>query len=186
MKWAEKLEGSYIPKEHLRRYEKTHIGYPTVNEGKFYVAPHGSDWIIQRYIVREGGIVLAGPDPRTLIDPIGPDDIRRAVTGILHEWWFSMLDNPSWLKNHGSEYHAYTILTMCRSLHALEHGVIVSKSAAARWAQGELGGKWLRVIEQSLATRIGARNFELYESALELIRYTMDRVSPLSKEVTVL
>lgn len=186
LKWAEKLEGSYIPKEHLRRYEGSEIGYPTVNEGRFYVAPHGSDWIIQRHIVREGGVVLAGPDPKTLIDPVGLDDIRRAIMGILHEWWFPMLDDPSWLKKHGSEYHAYAILTMCRALHALEHGVILSKSAAASWAQGELGDKWLKMIEGSLATRTGARNFELYEHALELIRYTMDRVNSLSEEVTVL
>ncbi len=36
LKWASKLEGSYIPKDHLRRYEKTNIAYPTVNEGRFY------------------------------------------------------------------------------------------------------------------------------------------------------
>jgi hypothetical protein len=65
---------------------------------------------------------------------------------------------------------------MCRSLHALEHGTIISKPAAAKWAQGELDGKWPQVIEQSLATRMGARDFELYEDALELIRYTMGEV----------
>jgi len=63
--------------------------------------------------------VLAGPAPRTLIDPINPDDIRQAVKGILHEWWFPLLDDLSWQKNHGSEYHAYTILTMCRALRAV-------------------------------------------------------------------
>jgi len=177
LKWAEKLEGSYIPKGHLRRYEKSDFEYPAVNEHKFYTAPHGSDWIIQRHVIREQGVVLAGPDPKTLIDPIDPDDIRRAVRGILEEWWFPLLDNPSWLQNHGSEYHAYAILTMCRSLHALEHGTIVSKLAAASWAQGKLGGKWPQVIEQSLATRMGARNFELYNKALELIRYTQDRLA---------
>ena len=174
VKWAEKLEGSYIPKGHLRRYEKSDSVYPTVNEGRFYLAPHGSDWIIQRHVIRENGVVLAGPDPKALIDPIDPDDIRRAVTGSLQEWWFPLLDDPSWLRNHGSEYHAYTILTMCRALHALEHGMIVSKLVAAHWAQQELGGKWPRLIEQSLATRMGARNFELYEDALELIRQTKE------------
>lgn len=175
--WAGKLEGSYIPKAHLRRYEKSDPGYPTVNEGRFYVAPHGSDWIIQRHIIREHGVVLAGPDPKMLIDPVGLDDIRRAVTGTLQEWWFPLLDDPSWLKNHGSEYHAYAILTMCRSLYALEHGTIVSKPVAAVWAQKRLGGKWPQVLEQSLATRMGARDYQLYDDALELIHYTMERVS---------
>jgi hypothetical protein len=176
LKWAEKLEGSYLPVAHLRRYEKMDTAYPTVNEGRFYLAPHGSNWVIQRHIIREGGVTLAGPDPRSMIDPVGPDDIRRAVTGTLHEWWFPLLDDPSWLKNHGSEYHAYAILTMCRSLYALERGEIVSKPVAAGWAQGQLGGKWPQVIEQSLATRMGIRNFELYNEALELIQYTRDKV----------
>ena len=176
-KWAERLEGSYIPKDHLRRYKKSERAYPMVNEGRFFSAPHGSDWIIQRHIIREYGVVLAGPDPKTLIDPISPNDIRRAVRGSLEEWWFPLLDDPSWLQNHGSEYHAYAILTMCRSLHALEHGTIISKPAAAKWAEGKLDGKWPQVIEQSLATRMGARNYELYDEALELIRYTMRKVS---------
>ncbi len=175
LKWADKLEGSYIPKAHLRRYEKSGIAYPTVNEHKFYVAPHGSDWIIQRYIIREQGVALVGPDPKTLIDPVSPDDIRRAVRGILQEWWFPMLDDPSWLRDHDSPYHAFAILTMCRSLYALEHGTIVSKPVAAKWAQGELGRKWQKVIEQSLATRMGSREFDLYEDALKLIHYTIKK-----------
>ena len=181
LKWAGKLEGSYIPRAHLRRYEKSDIGYPTVNEGKFYVAPHGSDWIIQRHIIREQGVVLVGPDPKTLIDPVNSDDIRRAVRAILHEWWFPMLDDPSWLRDHSSPYHAYAILTMCRSLYALEHGTVVSKSVAATWAKEELSDKWSTVIEQSLATRMGASNFELYVPALGLIRYTMEKVSSFEK-----
>lgn len=171
-KWAEKLEGSYIPKSHLRRYEKTAFAYPTVNEGRFYTAPHGSDWIIQRHIIREQGIVLAGPDPKMLIDPVNPDDFRGAVIGILGEWWFPMLDDPSWLKDRGSPYHAYAILTMCRSLYALEYGTVVSKPAAAAWAQTRLGGKWPQVIERSVAVWKGAKDFDLYREALEMIRTT--------------
>lgn len=182
LKWADKLEGSYIPKVHLHRYEKSDIAYPTVNEHKFYVGPHGSDWIIQRYIIREQGVTLVGPDPQTLIDPVGSDDIRRAVRDILQEWWFPMLDDPSWLRDHDSPYHAYAILTMCRSLHALKFETIVSKPVAAQWAQGELGGKWQKVIEQSLSTRMGAREFELYNDTLELIRYTMEKVSSVARQ----
>jgi len=180
--WAEKLEGSYLPKAHLRRYENIEVGYPTVNEGRFYVAPHGSDWIIQRHIIRECGLVLAGPDPKSLIDPVSPEQIRRAVMGILQEWWFPMLEDPSWLRAHNSPYHAFAILTTCRSLYALEHGTIVSKPVAARWAQEQLDGKWPQVIERSLATRLGSREFELYEAALELIRYTMESIDIKEKQ----
>jgi hypothetical protein len=86
---------------------------------------------------------------------------------------YSPLEDPSWLANRGQEYHAFAILTMCRALHALEHGTIVSKPTAARWAQERLSGKWSQVIEQSLAAqKPDAGTFDLFDQAIELIRYT--------------
>lgn len=176
LKWASKLEGSYIPKRDIRRHDPHSPPCPTVNEGKFYLDKRGSDWIIQRHVIREQGTVLAGPDPKTLIDPVTPEDIRSAVKGVLQEWWFPMLEDPSWLKNHGSEYHAFAILTMCRALYALKHGTIVSKPMAAKWAQEELGERWSRVIERSLAQPVGSEDRDLYHESLEFIRFTMSTV----------
>lgn len=176
LKWASKLEGSYIPKRDIRRHDPRSVPCPTVNEGEFYLDQRGSDWIIQRYVIREQGIVLAGPDPKSLIDPVSPEDIRRAVKGVLQEWWFPMLEDPSWLKNHGSEYHAFAILTMCRALYALEYGAIVSKPEAARWAQREFGDRWDHVIERALAQPIGSEESNLYNESLALIGFTMDMV----------
>lgn len=181
LKWASKLEGSYIPKREIRRHDPRNGPCPTVNEGQFYLDKRGSDWIIQRHVIREQGIILAGPDPRTLIDPVRPDDIRQAVKGVLQEWWLPMLEDPSWLKRHGGEYHAFAILTMCRALHALEHGTIVSKPTAARWAQKELGERWSEVIEQSLAVQAGDEHHDLYHESLEFIRFTLNTV--LSQEI---
>ena len=176
LKWAAKLEGSYIPRHALRRYDPTASPCPTINEGHFYVAPHGSDWIIQRHIIRENGLVLAGPAPQTLIDPIQPDDLRGAVRGILHEWWAPMLRDPAWL--HGSEYQAYAVLTMCRALHTLQYGIIASKPVAARWAQESLGERWGVLIERTLAWQPGMQLDSLSET-LDFIRYTLERSQQL-------
>lgn len=177
-KWAGKLEGSYIPKRDIKKHNPRSGPCPTVNEGRFYLDKLGSDWIIQRYIVREQGVTLAGPDPKTLIDPVSATDLRHAVRGVLNEWWFPMLEDPTWLKEHGSEYHAYAILTMCRALYTLENGTIVSKSAAARWVQGKLGEDWSRVIDQALiAQRPGTGHYDLYRNALQLIRITRELVT---------
>ena len=178
-KWASKLEGSYIPKRDIRRHDPRSAPCPTVNEGKFYLDKRGSDWIIQRHVIREHGVVLAGPNPRTLIDPVSPGDIRSAVKGVLQEWWFPMLEDPSWLKNHGSEYHAFAILTMCRALHALEHGSVVSKPMAARWAQKELAESWSQVIERALAQQVAHEDRNLYNESLEFIRFTQNIVRNL-------
>lgn len=174
-KWAARLEGAYISQHDIRRHTPINGPSPTVNEGKFYMDRSGSDWIIQRHVVREYGIVLAGPDPKTLIDFVGPDDIRNAVLGILNEWWFPMLDNPAWLQKHESNYHGYTVITMCRALHALKHGTIVSKPVAINWAKEELGSQWHPLIAQAVASQYG-RHSEFLNETLALMRFTKERI----------
>jgi hypothetical protein len=86
-----------------------------------------------------------------------------------------MLEDPTWLREHGSEYHAYAIMTMCRALYTLDNGTIVSKPVAARWVQGKLGEDWSKVIDQAiLAQKPGSGNFHLYANALQLIRITKE------------
>ena len=175
LKWAAKLEGSYIPKRDIRRQDPRSAPCPTVNEGNFYLDQRGSDWVIQRHVIREQGVVLAGPDPKTLIDPVSPEDIRRSVLGVLHEWWFPMLEDPSWLKSHGAEYHAFAILTICRALYTLKYGTVVSKPTAARWAQNELGERWSGIIQRSLEARPNSPDNGLFDQALELIRFIREQ-----------
>jgi len=154
LKWSAKLEGSYIPGDLIRRHDPNGAPCPTINEGKFFVDHLGSDWIIQRHIIRECGVVLEGPDPKTLIDPVSPNEIRQAVQGVLNEWWFPMLSDPHWLAEHGAEYHAFAVLTMCRALYALEQGTIISKPVAARWAQKEFHERE-PLIEKALSAQQG-------------------------------
>jgi len=172
-KWAAKLEGAYIPQRALRRYDPAEAPCPYLNEGRFRVGRLGSDWVIQRHILREQGVVVAGPAPQTLIDPVQPDDLRGAVLGTLREWWSPMLQSPD-PRLHGSEYQAYAVLTMCRALYTLQHGTIVSKPVAARWAQERLGERWAALIERALAWRNG-EPFEHLDETLDLIRYTLER-----------
>jgi len=151
LKRAGKLEGAYVPKEPIRRHNSNGVPCPTINEGKFFVDKLGSDWIIQRHVVREYGLVIEGPDPKTLIDFVSPNDIRGAVMGTLREWWFPMLDDPTWLRNGESGDRAFAVITMCRVLHALEHGTIASKPKAIQWAQAKLGVPLKKLIDQAVA-----------------------------------
>lgn len=175
LKWAAKLEGAYVPRNLIRRHDPAGPPCPSVNEGKFYLAQLGSDWIIQRHIIRECGVVLSGPDPKTLIDPVSAADIRQAIHGVLDEWWFPMLADPSWLREHGSEYHAYAVISMCRALHALRHGIIVSKPVAAKWAQNKFGNAWSDLIEKALAAQDGTQTGFL-EETLSFLQFTKTQI----------
>ncbi len=171
LKWAAKLEGAYVPLHTLRCYDPGAAPCPTVNEGRFYLDQQGSDWIIQRYILREHGAALCGPSLKSSIDPVTPGDLRRAVRGVLREWWRPMLDHPAWIRSR--EYEAFATLTMCRALYALEYGDIVSKLVAARWARQTLDGRWAELIDRALAWPQEPQPESLSET-LELIRYTIN------------
>jgi hypothetical protein len=173
LKWASKLEGSYLPQHALRRYNPDDPPRPAINEGRFYLDCHRSDWVIQRHIIREHGLTLAGPSPRDLIDPVQPDDLRQAVRGILVEWWSPILHDPARLST--SEYQAFGVLTMCRALHTLQHGIIASKPAAARWAQAALGEPWAALIEYALAWQRDMPWDAHLDQTLDFVRYTLDR-----------
>ncbi|MBN1659536.1 MAG: DUF4111 domain-containing protein [Anaerolineae bacterium] len=176
--WVDRLEGSYIPVQALRRYDPADAHHPALRvDGTFDVDHHGVDWTIQLHVLREHGITLAGPSPTTLIDPIEADDLRRATIGILHAWWVPKLDDPSLLRS--AEYQAYAILTMCRILYTIEHGTVVSKATAARWARTTLDGGWGPLIEEALAWRHGMALYTL-EEVQNLIRYTVQRAERYS------
>jgi hypothetical protein len=140
--------------------------------GILRVEHHDADGVILRHILREQGVVVAGPPPHTLIDPATPNDLRRAVVDLFHSWWAPVLDDPARL--HPPAYQTYAILTMCRILYTLHHGAVVPKSVAARWAQAALGDRWAALIDRALAWP-GAP-FDDLPQALDLIRCTRDRI----------
>ena len=110
-KWCRELEGSYVPRDALRRYDPTHVAYPTIGADRpFGLDEHLSDWLFQRHTLREQGVVLAGPPPKTLIDSVAPDDLRMAAAGILREWWSQQLDDPSFLRTRDYQGFAFILV----------------------------------------------------------------------------
>src|SRR5207247_1803458 len=82
-RWAKKLEGSYLPLAELPRRRSDGPEVPHVNEGRFYLARHGPDWSVQRWVLREHEVAVHGPSLRDLIEPVGPDEIRSSVAETL-------------------------------------------------------------------------------------------------------
>ena len=174
-KWMQKLEGSYISKEAFRRYDpQDQTKWPTLNEKNFYTDSHATDWIIQRHIVREMGVVIEGPDPKILIDPVSSEDIKDAVRGLINGWWTYLVNETSELRRH--DYQAFAILSMCRVLYTLETGTIASKAVSAQWAKENLDIKWKTVIDTALSWGEGVE-LNLEENAAELVRFTIARAN---------
>lgn len=171
--WTANYEGSYIPMGALRRCDPAHSVHPAIRcDGSFGLDEHRSEWVIQRHLLREWGIAVAGPSPETLIEPITPAELRLAQRRLLEEWWRPMLADPFRLES--SEYQAYAVLTMCRALFTLASGRIASKPEAVRWAQQTLDPHWADLARRALAWRHGDE-LDLREGALAFIQYTLDR-----------
>jgi hypothetical protein len=150
-KWARELEVSHIPRRALRRFGPDNNCHPCIQRGsdQLVTEEHDRGWVIHRHVVREHGVALAGPEPHTLIDPVDAAELRHAVVSLLHSWWTPAPTCRRWLDN--PFYRSYAVLTMCRMRYTLQHGVVVSKPIAARWAQAALDARWTPLIQAALA-----------------------------------
>ena len=171
-KWAARLEGMYLPLQQLRRHVPSAAPVPTVNEGQFYMAEEGIDWVIQRHVLREWEAIIEGPSLRPYIDAVSGDDLQSAVLELLDTWWAPMLTNPERLASLG--YRSFAVLSMCRALFLIENGTVVSKEEAASWATSSLPSAWTPLIAEAVRWREGDQDGPLNET-LAFIRYAIDR-----------
>jgi hypothetical protein len=171
---ADQIECSYIPRAGLRRYDPANAHFPRLDRGedRLSIQQHDTDWVIQRYSLREHGFAVLGPEPRALIDPISPSELRQAVLDLLW-WWQLQLREPQRVAQPG--YQVYSVLSMCRILYTLRQGGIVSKPAAARWALQALPARFHPLIARAAAWQGGA--FDHLQETLALIRYTLEEAN---------
>ena len=106
------------------------------------------DTQVVRWSLREKGVVLAGPDPRDLVDPVSPAELsaemgRMAALCLAVELqpMERVCDQTFWVS------------VFCRILHTTVTGSIASKKAGAAWAADTLDQRWRGLIERSLAAR---------------------------------
>jgi hypothetical protein len=169
--WAANLEGSYIPRAAMRRWDPADARHPHLaHDAPFQISEHGADWVIQRHVLREHAVVMAGPAPRSFIDPVTPAQLRAAIARLLREFWAERGSSDEFLRPR--EYQVFAVQTMCRALHTLACGEISSKPVAARWAIANLPEPWPAVVGRALAWPHGDQADGLDETRA-LIRYVL-------------
>jgi hypothetical protein len=183
--YAANLEGSYLSQRAIRRYDPIRVPSPNIERGsgeRLKMVSPDEEWVVHRSVLRKQGITLAGPPPRTLIDPVSPDDLRQAMVATLHGWATEILNAPALINDWG--YQTYTVLSLCRILYTLEHGTVVSKPAAARWAQETLGERWMpllgRVWEGRRHPGLKAPSDDV-NGTVGLIRYALDHSRKMTR-----
>jgi hypothetical protein len=148
--WAQHLEGSYISRSVLRRPDPDRRPLLYLDNGATELALDSHDnTAVVRWSLREHGVVLAGPEPRELVDPIGADELRAEMRWALGLWqeWFRSIDSM------GRRALAVAVLTHARILHTLAVGEVSSKRSAGEWALGMPDPEWSPLIRWALDDR---------------------------------
>jgi predicted nucleotidyltransferase len=178
--WAKHLEGSYFPKEILKHGDRarTPLLYLDNTSRELIRSGHDNELVV-RWVVREYGIILAGPGPKALIDPVSAEDLRREVSATMRDWAKEIFAGRYPVNNRWAQ--PFVVLSYCRMLHTLETGRIGSKPAGAQWAKRALDDRWAGLIARawderpnpSLKVRQPTDPGDL-QSTLNFIKYALD------------
>lgn len=145
--WCHGLEGSYAPVEELASID--HLGR------KWLFNDHGHrtlEWDdhcnrgFTRWILREHGITLAGPAPRSFMPVVPADLLRREAAASLP----TLLDDlATWIDIDTIAWgQRYAVVTACRVLYTLQTAEVASKPGALEWALRTLAPRWRPLLAQ--------------------------------------
>jgi hypothetical protein len=150
--WAQHLEGSYFPLAVLRDAEQSGKPLWYLDHGsRALVRSDHCNTLVVRSVVRAQGVVLAGPPPATLVDPITVAALRQEIRTTMRTFGLEILEHQDRYRNRF--YQGYIVLNYCRMLHDLTVGYPGSKRAGAAWAKATLDGSWSPLIDRAWGGR---------------------------------
>ena len=153
-RFSQEYEVYYIDRATIRRFAPGQVHVKIGPDDPFQWTEHRPGWVIERWVVREHGVVLSGPDPRTLIDAVSPDGLREAAAGEirvrLQNW-----NDSTWplteMAHRGSQ--GFEVETVCRALYTIATGEVSSKRRSVEWAIDVLPERWHGLVEWSQRCR---------------------------------
>jgi Domain of unknown function (DUF4111)/Nucleotidyltransferase domain len=177
--YVREYEVYYIDRATIRRFAPAQQHLKVGPDESLHLTEHRANWVLERWTVRELGVTLAGPDPKTLIDPVSADDIRAAVAEELRERDEHWTDG-SWpreeLGHRGAQ--GFEVETVCRALCTLESGELTTKRRAIGWALETLPDFWHSLIEWSQQHRKDRTQDDTrIEEVLGFVRWAVDHAN---------
>jgi hypothetical protein len=144
--WTHHIEGSYPNRDELRTLSGLGRKWLYIDHGSREMewSSHCNSEVV-RWSLRECGITLAGPDPKTLVGRVGPDVLRAKMRESAKQFLPEFL---TWSTLENAWGQRYAVTTFCRILHTLDSGRVMSKKAALLWARDNLGPEWAGLIQQ--------------------------------------
>ena len=152
--WNNRIEVQYLSKKALKTFKTKDSHAAVISPGeKFHTKIIGKHWLINWYIVREKGITIFGPDPKTIIASISTKEFIDSNKEHVKNW-------ANWDKDMKSKKaQSYAILTLCRALYADRFKEHTSKKTAAKWAIKNLP-QWSGLINKALRWRYEEKDYK--------------------------
>jgi hypothetical protein len=178
--WERRIEVPYLLQDLFGNTRPPKMPQPCCNAGELWEPDpaYGDNWLVDIYALREYGVVLLGPEPKSLIPPIKMEDVRKVSSEGLHNNWKKKLDSS---KPFGDGEHwsvdlmqAYSVLTMCRKLYRARNDGSDSKRISSKWAKANYP-EWKDLIEKAENWREGLA-MDAHDEVLDFIRFTLKEV----------
>jgi hypothetical protein len=149
--WTHYLEGSYPILNELRTLAGLGRPWLYVDHGwcEMQWSMHCNNEVV-RWTLRERGVTLAGPDPRTAVDEVPAQALRARMRANIPTF---LDDLRGWMSLEIAWVQRYAVTTLCRMLYTLDTAAVASKRQAVQWAIGRLDPNWTDLFEQVLVDR---------------------------------
>jgi predicted nucleotidyltransferase len=150
--WAKRLEGSYPDKEELRMLAGLGKEWLYIDNGlsEMEWSTHCNTEVV-RWSLRECGVTIIGPDPKTFVDEVSADVLRAKMRQEMAHFLPNLnawtgIDRNAWSQR-------YAVTTLCRIMQTFDTGRITSKRAALLWGRDHLDGAWSDLIQRAIDDR---------------------------------
>lgn len=185
--WVKRFEYSFFPKKKLNSLSSPFVTGMSndIQERKLWYFNNGSktiersdhcNSIVTRWTLYNKGITILGPDIKTLIDPIGQNELRKEIRSTMIGWEKEIATRPESIRNRF--YQSYLVLNYARMLQDLYEGKVTSKLEGIAWAKQKLDPKWIPLIDfcwqerQDTAISVTQPiNPEVFEKTLNFVEY---------------
>lgn len=190
-RWVKRLEYSFFPKQKMREHSSPYTNgiRTTTDKRNLWYFDNGHltiersdhcNTLVTRWTVREKGTPVLGPSPKSLIDFISADELRKEIRDTLVGWGEELLINPEPYRNRF--YQSYLVLNYARMLHDLHEGKVGSKLAGITWAKANLDPQWIELIDycwmERKDTTISVKQpavSEMFEKSLQFVSYVVEQ-----------
>lgn len=174
--WAQHLEGAYFSKDILVNVDDTNqpIWYLDNGSLNFERSVHDNT-LVNRWVLREHGVILAGPEPRTWIPMIPEEKLKAEVRQTMVDWGDEIIHGLYSIDNRWAQ--TFAVLSYCRMMHTLVTGRVNSKPSGADWAKQTLDHAWIDLIDDALSAMPDQYVKVATPSDPEKVRLTMNFIA---------